>query len=79
MINRTLFLSEYTKQLTKELYATPSLHKYGVFDVPEVADRTINGIILGKVNIDTDAIKKTCRALGIPANQRAITTYISKR
>jgi hypothetical protein len=84
MANRDIFIAEYTKQLTTE-YA----HDAGYMamlarnppdrphTLPELAVRMTDSLKSGAANKDGNAIKRTCKVLGIKHTYKALKEFLS--
>ena len=84
MNNRDFFIAEYEKQLAIE-YGTNEQWLTMLANnppdrprtIPELAVRMTDGLKTGRANKDGNAIKRTCKALGIKFTYTAIKEFLS--
>lgn len=70
--NLDAFMIEYEKQLTAAVTEHPELYAYPVATVPVVCLRMRKAFERDDYNIDSLAIRRTCKAFGIKHTRQAI-------
>lgn len=76
-MNLDLFCEEYRKQLPLAVLAHPEEYVWPVSDAPIVAEKMIASFRRGRRgwNYQGQAIKNTCKALGIKHTYKAIEAF----
>jgi hypothetical protein len=84
--NRSIWIGVYSDQLTKIYGANAewlaqlpaSLKRNNPAEsLRALAEKMTEGLITGRANKDTDAIKRTCRLIGIKPTYKAITAFLT--
>lgn len=75
--NLQCFLDEYRTQLKLAVESRPEDYAWPISDFDIVFERMSRAIERGSFNKDSEAIKKTCKSLGIKHTYSAIKEFIS--
>lgn len=71
------WMQEYSKHLAECVRSMPEQYGYSVEQVPAVCGRMQAAFIRDSYNHDSPAIKRTCKAFGIPHTRKAIRVLLS--
>lgn len=71
--NHFKFSESYGKHLRASMEDNPTMYR---FDFDTTHNRMMNAIVSNNFTKDTDAIRKTCKELGIKHTYKAITEYL---
>lgn len=71
------FCSLYTEELGREHARKPDQYAWPVEDLPIVVTKMVAAIIKGSGNINSPALKRTCKRLKIKPSLRSIQAYLS--
>lgn len=73
-----LFQAVYRASLTQALRDNPIEYAWPADHIPQIAERMADGLLNGRANKDGEAIRRTCRLLGIKHSYRAIRAFMSQ-
>jgi hypothetical protein len=76
--NFKLFVSAYKIMLEDELKKNSQAYAYGIDQLDLVVERMTNAFKKGSFNKDGNAIKRTCKHLGIAHTYKAMNAFWGK-
>ena len=71
------FKQVYTEELTKAVRDNPKEYAWPIENVPVVVDKMMAALVAGTANKDGQAIKATCKRLGIKYTYKGIKEYFA--
>lgn len=75
--SKELFSSTYLRHMQEHAKTHPEYYHYGPEEVPVVHAKMMAALERGSANKDSEAIKATCKEMGIKHTYRAIRDYLS--
>lgn len=71
------FIRTYEESLRRRITAEPHRYRYGLDQVPDFIERMRTAILGADSFVIGDAMKDTCKELGIKPTHKAIREYLS--
>ena len=75
--NYDKFLAIYTRELSKDVLAHPDQFGFEQAQVPAVALKMTTSLAKGTANKDSNAIRRTCRELGVGYTYKEIFRFLN--